>query len=119
VVVARGTDDALLLTSETSIIIIVVLGVSLLPNNLADQPASADVLSIHHTAISQLDALSCPVYPSKVEVEQSLDDAEGKTDGEDVVVSFFGKAAKDPIEDIEGAVRAESNEIEAVDNSRD
>lgn len=119
VVVASRTNDALFLASQASIVIVVMLGVALLSDNLADQPASADVLAIHNTAISQLDALSCPVYPSKVEVKQSLNYAEGKADREDVVVSFFGKAAKDPIEDIEGAVGTEGNEIEAVDDSRD
>lgn len=96
-----------------------MLGVALVSNDSADQPASANVLAIDHTTVSQLDALSCPIYPSKVEVEQSLNDAEGKADREDILVSFFGEAAKDPIEDIEGAVRAECNEIEAVDDGRD
>jgi hypothetical protein len=107
------------LTSQTSIVIVVVIVVSSSSNNLADQPAPADVFTIHHTAIPQLDALSCPIHPSKVEVEQSLDDAKGKADGEDIVVSCFSEAAEDPIEDIEGAVGTESDEVEAVDDSRD
>jgi hypothetical protein len=107
------------LTSQTSIVVIVVVVVSPSSNDLADQPASTDILAVHHTAVSQLDALSCPIHPSKVEVEQRLDDAKGKADREDVVVSCFGEAAKDPIEDIEGAVGTESDEVEAVDDSRD
>jgi hypothetical protein len=118
-IVASRTYDTLLLTRQTSIVIVVVIGVSSSSNDLADQPAPADVLTIHHTTISQLDALSCPIYPSKVEVEQRLDDAKGKADGEDIVVSCFSEAAEDPIEDIEGAVGTESDEVEAVDDSRD
>jgi hypothetical protein len=117
-VVASRTYDTLLLTSQTSIVVVVIV-VSSSSNDLADQPTPADVLAIHHTTISQLDALSCPIYPSKVEVEQRLDDAKGKADGEDIVVSCFSEAAKDPIEDIEGAVGTESDEVEAVDDSRD
>jgi hypothetical protein len=117
--VASRPYDTLLLTSQTSIVVIIVLGVSPLSKNLADQPTPADILAIHHTAISQLDALSCPIYPSKVKVEQSLDDAKGEADGENIVELFLGDAAEDPIEDVEGAVGSKSNEIEAVDDGRD
>jgi hypothetical protein len=117
--VASRSYDTLLLTCQTSIVIIIVLSVSSLSKDLADQPTPADILAIHHTAISQLDALSCPVHPSKVKVEQCLDDAKGEADGEDIVESFLGETAKDPIENVEGAIGTEGNEIEAVDHSWD
>lgn len=120
VVSASRTNDALLLTSQSGIILVVVmLCISSLSKDLADQPTSADVFTIHNTTISQLDALSCPVYPGKVKVEEGLDDAERKADGENGAVIGFGGAADDPVEDIKGAVRTKSREIEAVDDGGD
>lgn len=114
------TNDTLLLTGQRGIIfIIVMVCVSSLPKDLADQPTSADIFPIYNTAVSQLDALSCPVHPGEVEVEEGLNDTKGKADGEDVTVAGFRGTANDPIENIEGAIRAKSREVEAIDNGRD
>ena len=117
---ACRTNDTLLLTGQRGIIfIIVMVCVSSLPKDLADQPTSADIFPIHNTAVSQLDALSCPVHPGEVEVEEGLNDTKGKADGEDVTVAGFRGTANDPVENIEGAIRAKSREVEAIDNGRD
>ena len=64
----------------------------------------ADIFAVNNTAISQLDSLSCPIYPSEVDVEQSLNDAEGEAHGKDGLMTLLGEATKNPVENIEGAV---------------
>lgn len=82
------------------------------------QPTATHIVCIDNTAVAQLDALPCPVHPAKVDVESCLDDAEENRDRvgrASVGVEF----AEDPVDEVEGAVGAEEDDVEGGDYGGD
>lgn len=64
--------------------------------------------------MSQLDTLACPVDPGKVDHKRCLYGAPNPTGR--VAISRFVGAAHDPVQNIQEAVGAESDEVERVDD---
>lgn len=85
-------------------------------DDLVDEPAISHVICVDDAARSQLDSLPRPVHPGKVDVEGGLDDAEDDRDGIRLVGA---EETIDPVEDVKGAIRTESDEVERVDDGGD
>lgn len=85
------------------------------PKDSVQQPTPAQVIRVHHSAIAQLNPLTRPVYPSEIDVEGSLDDAEDDGHRVDMAVAEV-ETAPDPVEDVEGAVGAEEEDVEGGDD---
>ena len=83
-------------------------------NETAHQPPSTEVFRVDDPTSSKLDSLSGPVYPGKVDVKGSLNDAENR--GYGIEITFRG-CSDYPVEDIEATIRAQGNEVKGVDDS--
>ena len=84
----------------------------------SNKPTPRQILRVYHTASSQLDALPRVIYPGEVDVQRRLDDAEHDGDGIEVALLLVGDALN-PVEDVEGAVGAQADEVVGVDDRGD
>lgn len=118
-----GSYDALFLANEALVLVVKgYISRSSSTQQPSDQPAPAQILTVNDTSISQLYALSRPVDPGEIKVQQCLNDAEcdgdrkyGVRDGD-----VLGSGSADyPVEQIKEAVGAKGDEVEAVEDSWD
>lgn len=82
-------------------------------NKATDEPSLAQIVTVHDCTAAQLDPLSRPVDPGKVDVERRL--YETKHDTNRVVV-LISNGTHEPIEKIECAVGAQSGEVEGIND---
>ncbi len=82
-----------------------------------EQPPAREVIRVDDAAVAELDALARPVDPGKVEVEGGLDDAEDDGDGVGLL-HVCVELLEDPVEEVEGAVGAEEDDVEGGDDGR-
>lgn len=85
--------------------------------NLAKDPAVSEVVVINHTTIAELNPLSAIVYPCEINVKGGLDYSEYNRNRLGWAIVEV-QSAPDPIEDVEGAVGTESQEVIRVNNRR-
>ena len=92
---------------------IFILAFSALIEDTVHEEAFSQVVGIHDGAASELDSLSCVVYPSKVDIECCLYDSKDDGDGLWLV---RGEHAIDPIEDIEATIGSQCDKVEGIDD---
>lgn len=105
-------------TRSALLILILVGRGGVLAKDAPEEPAPPQVIRINHATTTKLDALASVVDPSKVDVESRLDDAEDNRDGVRTGVIAV-ETADQPVDAVKGAVGAESEEVEAVDDGGD
>lgn len=87
----------------------------LVAKDAVQKPASAQVIGVDDATVAQLDTLAGPVDPSEIEVEGCLDDAEDDRDRVRTLVVGV-EPANDPIDEVEGAVGAQEDDVEGGDD---
>ena len=96
----------------TTLLIIIILGLeSLVSKDAPQEPGVTHVIRVYDTAATQLDTLASVVDPEEVEIEGCLNNAEDNGDGVDAVVIGIETTNK-PVDTVESAVGAESEEVE-------
>lgn len=113
-------DRAGLLTGERLVFVGNIVSIIILTPSSTQKPphqeALAQIVRIHNSSTTQLDALSAVVYPCKVDVEEGLYDAEDHGDWIETISRSF---TVDPIEDVEEAVATKRDEVVAIEHGRD
>lgn len=100
------------------VVVVHLAGKVLVAEDAGEQPSAAQVVGVDDAAVAQLDALARPVDPGEVDVEGGLDDAEDDGDGAGLP-HVCVELVQEPVDDIEGAVGAEEDDVERGDDGWD
>jgi hypothetical protein len=94
------------------------LSIEPLAEYAVEQPPAAHVVSVDNASVSELDALARVVYPGKIDVQGSLENAEDDGHGVGLRIRRI-ETPPNPVEKVERAIRAESKDVARVNHRGD